>query len=150
MDTETPTFFTTTIKRCTVGAAAAAASFVSFILISRANAPHVHTNTWSSTGDMTTARTGASAVLLYEGEVLVTGGLDANGASATTERYSPDGGQFIQTASMSTARANHSSTLLPGGRADASRACGAHGDAAPGRQSADCRRRRFGRPDRHS
>ncbi len=83
----------------------------------RASVPQVPSNTWTQTGDMAQARAGAAATLLFDGHVLVTGGLDANGAAtATAERYAPDGGGFLDTPAMSTPRANHTSTLLPDGR----------------------------------
>ena len=47
-------------------------------------------NTWSSTGQMTQARTGAAAVLLTNGQILVSGGADGNGVpQATAEMYRP-------------------------------------------------------------
>jgi hypothetical protein len=83
----------------------------------RASVPQVPSNTWTQTGDMAQARAGAAATLLFDGHVLVTGGHDANGAAtATAERYAPDGGGFLDTPAMSTPRANHTSTLLPDGR----------------------------------
>src|SRR5215510_8663123 len=94
----------------------------------RASAPQVPSNTWAATGDLGQPRAAASGTLLYDGYVLVSGGLDANGiAGATAERYSPDGGQFLATPSMATARANHSSTLLPDGRVLAAGGVGADG-----------------------
>jgi len=83
----------------------------------RASVPQVPSNTWAATGEMAQARAGASSVLLYDGHVLVTGGLDATGAStATAERYAPDGGTFLSTPPMAFQRANHTSTLLSDGR----------------------------------
>ena len=74
-------------------------------------------NTWVATGDLTQARAGAASTLLYDGHVLVTGGLDGSGAAtASVERYAPDGGAFLSTPAMSTPRANHTSSLLPDGR----------------------------------
>ena len=82
-----------------------------------AQAPTVPSNTWAPTGDMSQARAGAAATLLWDGRVLVTGGLDQNGvATASVERYGPAAGSFLGTPSMQMARANHTSTLLPDGR----------------------------------
>src|SRR5436190_14762908 len=95
---------TTTIKRSTACAAAIAAVLVSFSLLGRATAPQVPANTWAATSDMSVARAGASAVLLYDGRVLVTGGitqitettdtgpLTVMRATALAERFSPTGG----------------------------------------------------------
>src|SRR5213076_3163299 len=104
---------TTTIKRSTAIAAAIAAVLVSFSLLGRATAPQVPANTWAATSDMSVARAGASAVLLYDGRMLVTGGMTDAGVSASVERYSPNSGGFLSTPSMLDARANHTSTLLP-------------------------------------
>jgi uncharacterized repeat protein (TIGR01451 family) len=92
-------------------------SILGLVALLRADVPHVPSGAWNATGDMSQARAGATATLMRDGRVLVTGGLDASGAAtASTERYSPDGGQFVQTASMSTPRTAHTSTLLPDGR----------------------------------
>jgi len=107
-----------------------AALIVSFSLLGRATAPQVPTNTWAPTGDMSVGRAGASAVLLYDGRMLVTGGMTDNGVSASAERYSPSGGAFLSTPSMSAARANHTSTLLPDGRVLVAGGAGADGHAA--------------------
>jgi autotransporter-associated beta strand protein len=73
-------------------------------------------NTWSATGDLVSARAGASAALMYNGVVLVVGGTTNAGVVATAERYNPATGQFIATPPMHQARANHASTLLADGR----------------------------------
>jgi N-acetylneuraminic acid mutarotase len=80
------------------------------------------TGKWTATGSMTTARTDHTATLLANGEVLVAGGL-SNGGSAigtsctsTTELYNPSTGRWTTTGSMTTARGNHTATLLPNGK----------------------------------
>ncbi|PYR17523.1 MAG: hypothetical protein DMF94_23420 [Acidobacteria bacterium] len=117
------------LTRSTVFAAGLAALIVSFSLIGRAIVPQVPTATWAPTGDMSVGRAGASAVLLYDGRMLVTGGMTDNGVSASAERYSPSGGAFLSTPSMSAARANHTSTLLPDGRVLVAGGAGADGHA---------------------
>src|SRR5439155_26748322 len=87
------------LTRSTVFAAGLAALIVSFSLIGRAIVPQVPTATWAPTGDMSVGRAGASAVLLYDGRMLVTGGMTDNGASASAERYSPRGGDVPSAAS---------------------------------------------------
>lgn len=67
---------------------------------------------WSFTGSMTVARSGQSAVLLQNGEVLVAGG---NGNTpSTAELDSPATGAWTATGSMTTARSTNL-VLLPSG-----------------------------------
>src|SRR5436309_4158966 len=112
----TPAHFTRTMQRSTAIAAGLATVLVSFSLLGRATAPQVPTSTWAATGDMSVGRAGASAVLMYDGRMLVTGGMTDSGVTASAERYSPSSGGFLSTPSMTGARANHTSTLLPDGR----------------------------------
>src|SRR6478672_8115440 len=81
-----------------------------------ADAQHVPSNEWAPTGDLDAARAGARATLMYDGRVLVTGGSNEEGVTASAERYSPEAQGFIPAAQMETARANHSATLLPDGK----------------------------------
>ncbi len=80
------------------------------------------TNRWSPIESMNTAR-GALAfqstqALLLDGRVLVSGGFILEGfvTLATAELYDPAAGTWSATASMSTARADHTSTRLADGR----------------------------------
>src|SRR5213592_3704442 len=123
------TLSTKTIKRSTAVAAAIATVLVSFSLLGRATAPQVPANTWAPTSDMSVARAGASAVLLYDGHMLITGGQTDAGVSASAERFSPTSGAFLSTPSMATARANHTSTLLDNGRVLVAGGVGADGRA---------------------
>src|ERR1700732_4375375 len=52
-------------------------------------------NTWTPTGSMTTARTGHTATLLTNGEVLVAGGGNATGSLTSTELYNPATGKYL-------------------------------------------------------
>jgi hypothetical protein len=72
-------------------------------------------NTWSPTGSMTTARSGHTATLLANGEVLVAGGGNATGFLTSAELYNPATGKWTATGRMTTARASHTATLLPNG-----------------------------------
>ena len=73
-------------------------------------------NSWSPAGQMTQARTGAAAVLLTDGRVLITGGADSSGApQATAEVYDPSTGAFTALAAMSVPRANHAAIVLKTG-----------------------------------
>src|SRR5712671_3778988 len=75
-----------------------------------ADVPLVPSNTWSATGDMDQARAGAASSLLFDGHVLITGGMNDGGVAKSAERYSAEAQGFIAAADMGDARANHSST----------------------------------------
>ena len=69
-------------------------------------------NTWSPTASpMSVARTGQTATLLPDGDVLVAGG-----GTKTADLYDPSTGTFTATGSMSVARTNAAATLLPNGK----------------------------------
>ena len=73
-------------------------------------------NTWSSAGQLTQARSGAAAVQMIDGRILITGGTDANGVpQATAEVYSPATGVFSALPAMNVPRANHAAVLLETG-----------------------------------
>jgi|GEM_PF-5796057 len=72
-------------------------------------------NTWTPTGSMTTARSGDTAILLANGEVLVAGGGNATGSLTSVELYNPATGKWTATGRKTTARASHTATLLPNG-----------------------------------
>jgi sugar lactone lactonase YvrE len=83
----------------------------------KASVPHAPSNTWAATGSMAMGRACAASTLMYDGRVLVTGGVGATGApTRQAEEYNPDGGAFLTASPLETPRANHSSTLLPDGR----------------------------------
>ena len=67
-------------------------------------------NTWLPTNPMSTVRTGQTATLLLDGDVLVAGG-----GSATAELYDPTTQKLLPTGSMSVSRTNATATLLPDG-----------------------------------
>jgi hypothetical protein len=75
--------------------------------------------TFASVGSMSTPRAGHSATLLTDGKVLITGGQiekdNVFSSLATAELFDPSTERFSQTGSMTVARFNHTSTLLPGG-----------------------------------
>jgi hypothetical protein len=74
------------------------------------------TNTWRTTGAMTTARRGHTATLLSNGKVLVTGGTDGTAVLKTAEIYDPATGQWTATtASLRFTRRWHTATLLTDG-----------------------------------
>jgi len=72
--------------------------------------------TWSNATSMNTARSYAAAVVLNDGKVLVTGGLDAsNNVLSTAERYDPVAGTWT-TISMVAGRWLHRAEKLADGR----------------------------------
>src|SRR5919202_2237337 len=81
-------------------------------------------NTWTPTGSMLIAHDinrYFTATLLPNGQVLVTGGIgpySLTGSSdlSSAELYNPSTGMWIATANMSTARVEHTATLLPNGK----------------------------------
>jgi hypothetical protein len=83
------------------------------------------TGAFSNTGVMSTVRTDQSASLLTSGKVLIAGGNipctptlcgTVLNAFATAELYDPSTNLFTNTGSMTTARFQHTSTLLPNGQ----------------------------------
>src|SRR6476620_7366266 len=82
----------------------------------RGNMPAVQTGQWTPLGAMSDARSGAAAVLLPDGLVLVTGGSAGTSTLASAEFLGPDG-QFSAAGTMATARTNHAAVLRDDGRA---------------------------------
>jgi hypothetical protein len=77
------------------------------------------TGTWTLTSNMSTARVNPTATLLNNGKVLVVGGYSIDDNSfplASAELYDPTTGTFSPTGSLSTARRNHTATLLSNGK----------------------------------
>ena len=73
-------------------------------------------NTWTSAGQMTQPRSGAAAVLLSDGTILITGGSDSIGVpQVSCEVYNPGSGTFTAAPSMNVPRANHAAILLSTG-----------------------------------
>jgi hypothetical protein len=72
-------------------------------------------DSFTATGEMTSARQGHTITLLKNGKVLVAGG-KSDAFLATAEIYDPSTGQFLPTGNMITARTGHTATLLPDGR----------------------------------
>lgn len=74
------------------------------------------TSTFTPTGSMAIGRFNQAATTLSDGRVLVTGGyfdINTHAATASTEIYDPSAGTFSPASSMTAARAEHTSTLLP-------------------------------------
>ncbi len=76
------------------------------------------TGKWAATGSLDHARAVFTLTLLPSGQVLAAGGNDGispGGYAATAELYTPATGKWAFTGSMSTARMNHTATLLTTG-----------------------------------
>jgi N-acetylneuraminic acid mutarotase len=71
--------------------------------------------TWSLTGHPNTARTGHTATLLSNGEVLIVGGNGPSGPLTTAELYNPSTGAFSTTGTTATPRYESSAVLLRNG-----------------------------------
>jgi serine/threonine protein kinase len=80
--------------------------------------------TFTPGGSMTTTRVGQTATLLSDGVVLIVGGVDATGPSATAELYDPTTDAFSLAGSMAAARLGHTATLLSDGRVLVAGGCG--------------------------
>lgn len=72
--------------------------------------------TWSSAGNLATARLGFTTTVLKDGKVLVVGGLGQERILASAELYDPSTNTWSSGGSMATARTSHTATLLPNGR----------------------------------
>lgn len=73
--------------------------------------------TFSATGNLTSARSAHTATLLNDGEVLLTGDENSSKVANTAEIYNPITGSFTQVSQqMNTARSKHTASLLPDGR----------------------------------
>src|SRR5437588_4084103 len=86
---------------------------ISFLL--RASLPSVATGTWVAAGSMSAARSGACAVVLSDGRLLVSGGSDASGPTATADLFSTTG-SWSAAASMNSPRSHQSCAVLQDGR----------------------------------
>lgn len=74
------------------------------------------TNTFIPTGDMNESRTGHTATLLPNGNVLIAGGWNEGGRTATAELYNPHTDRFSRAGALMSPRAGHTATRLDSGK----------------------------------
>ena len=72
--------------------------------------------TWTTSGDLGTARSSHTATLLPNGKVLIAGGHNAGGSLASAELYNPATGTWTATGSLNAERGSHTATLLANGQ----------------------------------
>src|SRR6185503_21122134 len=81
------------------------------------SSPNLAPGSIKFTGNMEVDRSWHRSILLPDGKVFVTGGLDSYGnALASAEIYDPATGRFTDAGTMNSKRAGHSATLLANGR----------------------------------
>jgi hypothetical protein len=73
------------------------------------------THAWWPAATMSRARSGHTATLLADGQVLVAGGRDAGGPHASAERYDPAADRWNPAGALGTARWLQTAVRLPGG-----------------------------------
>ena len=90
------------------------------VILSSAELYNPATGTWTATGSMSTARSGHTATLLPNGQVLAAGGEACVSAScpvlSSAELYNPATGTWTPTGSMNVTRYLPTATLLPNGQ----------------------------------
>ena len=80
-----------------------------------ASVPSVPAGSWQSWNPMGDVRSGAAAVLLRDGKVLISGGSNTAGPTASADLFDTNG-VFTATTPMNSARSGHTATLLGDGR----------------------------------
>jgi N-acetylneuraminic acid mutarotase len=71
---------------------------------------------WSATGSFGDARAFQTATRVFDGKVLVVGGLRSGQALASVESYDPSSKAWTRRAPLDAARSSHTATFLPNGR----------------------------------
>ena len=80
-----------------------------------ASVPHVPAGSWQAWNPMGDLRSGATAALLQDGRVLISGGSNSTGAVASGDLFGTNG-VFSAAAPMNSPRSGHAATLLKDGR----------------------------------
>jgi hypothetical protein len=76
----------------------------------------IPSGTWQATGNLSVARSGASAALLQNGSVLIMGGDPGTGPVADVDVFNTDGSVTPLSARMNVARSKHISVVMQDGR----------------------------------
>lgn len=97
------------------GALAGTSKLIGLIIMAASAANAGTSGAWSTTGSLNVPRYEHTATLLFNGEVLVTGGQNATGYLSSAELYNPATGKWSFTGSMTAARSGHDAVLLPNG-----------------------------------
>ena len=84
-------------------------------LLVSASPLQVPSGTWIATGAMNSARSGAAAVLLQDGRILITGGSGASGPANSAELFGSNG-SFSLASPMNVPRSGHVAVVLQDGR----------------------------------
>src|SRR6266404_2828201 len=84
-------------------------------ILVKGNIPQPASGNWLSGGSMSEPRSGASAALLQDGRILITGGDNGSEPAATAEFFDTTGA-FVTAPPMNVARSNHVSVVLQDGR----------------------------------
>src|ERR1700746_450364 len=85
------------------------------VLVLKGSSLLVPSGNWAPEGTMANARLGASAALLGDGRILITGGDAGTGAVTTADFFNADG-TISAAPAMSNARSGHISVTLKDGR----------------------------------
>jgi len=85
------------------------------VLVLKGSSLLVSSGNWAPEGTMATARLGASAALLGDGRILITGGDSGTGAVTTVDFFNADG-TISAAPAMTNARSGHISVTLKDGR----------------------------------
>lgn len=97
------------------GGLAATSKLIGLMIMAATVAIAGTSGTWSTTGSLNVPRYEHTATLLFNGEVLVTGGLNEAGYLSSAELYNPATGKWSLTGSMTAPRSGHDAVLLPNG-----------------------------------
>ncbi len=82
----------------------------------QAQGPTAPPEGWSRTSPLVTPRANTCAVLLQDGRVLITGGVDASGSAAASSEFFGTDRTFTAGPALAAARSQHTCTLLNDGR----------------------------------
>src|ERR1700687_4081340 len=79
------------MKRSAKSVFVATALILCAILVMKGSALVIQSGQWAQTGNLSGARAGASAALLQDGRILISGGDSGTGAAASADFFNTDG-----------------------------------------------------------